>query len=276
MRLRPTPILNESSELFSSRKTRGGLSLQSILARGLLVNSESHSPLRLDESERYLIDEAGLHFELDDVGRPNLLPLALQSSASEPPNRALQLYWSLNQYRLGEGNSAQTSIPWRLHARRFQDFAKDVEGLTLDVGADLPSVSIQLMNNKCDYIPLEPFASSHNEFCVVGMAEMLPFADSCLDAVVFNTSLDHVLDWRTAIEEAHRVLKANGKVVVATLAWLGKATLLTDDIHFHHFREPEMLDELGVGFTVDRICRYPDPTNRAHRFGLYVQATKCP
>lgn len=275
MRMRPRPILNNSTELFSPQESRSGLGLDSILAHGLLANPETHSPLRLDETSLRLLDEANQSFRLDPVGRPNLMPLSLQSCEPEQTESALQLYWRMNEFRGGENNSAHDSTSWRLHARRFQHFVKDVHGLTLDVGADLPSVSVQLMGKNCAYIALEPFSSAHSEFCVVGMAEMLPFAGTCLDAVVFNTSLDHILDWRTAIEESHRVLKSGGQLVVATLAWLGKATLLTDNIHFHHFRETEILDELSLGFVVDDLVRFPDPSDRAHRYGLYIRASKC-
>lgn len=36
---------------------------------------------------------------------------------------------------------------------------------------------------------------------------MLPLANESVDALNFNTSLDQILDYKTAINEAHRVLE---------------------------------------------------------------------
>ena len=112
------------------------------------------------------------------------------------------------------------------------------------------------------------------EFRVIGLGEILPIRDGSVDAVLFNTSLDHILDYHTAIEEAHRVLKPGGSVVIATYAWLEYATLLTDSVHFHHFREFEILGSLGRLFELADVRRYEDPKNATHRYDLYARATR--
>ena len=50
---------------------------------------------------------------------------------------------------------------------------------------------------------------------VRGRAEALPFADACFDAVFFVRTLLHVADLSMALVEARRVLKPNGRVIVA-------------------------------------------------------------
>lgn len=278
MRMRPAPEFDDHSGLFVLAGQAGQsppMDLPGLISRRLLVCPECHEPLESRiNSTRRLIDSSGCEFDIDGEGRPNLLPLSLQSPRSPAAMSPLELYWGMNKFRIGEGNASTSATAWRLHASRFSNFVHGLQGILLDVGCDVPSVSRHLMGDGCDYIGLDPFPESHTEFCIHGMAELLPFADSSVDNVVFNTSLDHVLDWRTAVEEAHRVLRLGGRIVVATLAWLGKATLLTDDIHYHHFRESEILDEINLGFHVEKIARFPDPTDRSHGYGLYVKATK--
>ena len=88
----------------------------------------------------------------------------------------------------------------------------------------------------------------------------------------FNTSLDHILDYHTAIEEASRVLKPAGSIVIETNSWLERATLLTDDVHFHHFREFEIIGSLERYFKVSDIVRYEDVKHRTHLYSLFVRA----
>lgn len=195
------------------------------------------------------------------------IPLTYQTSA-------LNKYVLLSQIKqTGEINAPLDSGPARKHQYRFKEFCKDLSGLVLDVGSDKPSHSTQLLPSECGYLGLDPYAGG-GEFRVIGLGEILPIRDASVDAVLFNTSLDHILDYHTAIEEAHRVLKPGGCVVIATYAWLEKATLLTDSVHFHHFREFEILGSLGRLFKLADVRRYEDPKHAAHRYGLYVRATR--
>jgi ubiquinone/menaquinone biosynthesis C-methylase UbiE len=86
--------------------------------------------------------------------------------------------------------------------------------------------------------------------------------------------LDHILDYHTAIDEAYRVLKPGGQVVIATYAWLERASLLTDSVHFHHFREFEVFGALERHFKIVDVIRYEDPKHATHRYGLYVMAER--
>ncbi len=120
---------------------------------------------------------------------------------------------------------------------------------------------------------LDPYAGQ-GEFRVIGLGEILPIKDNSVDAVLFNTSLDHILDYHTAIQEAHRVLKPGGRIVIATYAWLERATLLTDSVHFHHFREHELLGAVEEYFSVEDIRRYEDPKQAVHRYGFYIMGIR--
>lgn len=59
-------------------------------------------------------------------------------------------------------------------------------------------------------------------------------------------------------------------IVISTLIWSAEATLLTDTVHFHHFRESDLHAALGP--TLTKLFRYPDPKGLPHRNGLYIVA----
>ena len=141
------------------------------------------------------------------------------------------------------------------------------------MGSDRPSHSIQFLPVDCEYLGLDPYAGV-GEFRIIGLGEMLPLATQSVDGVTFNTSLDHILDYHIAIDEAYRILKPGGKIVIATYIWLDRASLLTDAVHFHHFREFEVLGALKQKFEIDIIKRYEDPKHASHRYGFYVMASK--
>jgi SAM-dependent methyltransferase len=90
--------------------------------------------------------------------------------------------------------------------------------------------------------------------------------------VVFNTSLDHIFDWRRAIDEARRVLVPGGCLYISTLIWTDRADLVTDAVHFHHFRDYEIFGVLGDWELVDE--RRYDYKGASHRHGLYLAARK--
>ena len=130
---------------------------------------------------------------------------------------------------------------------------------------------MQLLPPSCEYLGLDPY---QGEFRIIGLGEILPIKDNSVDAVLFNTSLDHILDYHTAIQEAHRVLRSGGCIVIATYAWLERATLLTDSVHFHHFREYELLGAIEEYFDIEDTRRFEDPKNAVHRYGLYVRGVR--
>jgi SAM-dependent methyltransferase len=173
----------------------------------------------------------------------------------------------------GEINAPLDSNPYRKHQYRLWHFCKNIKGILLDVGSDKPSHSAALFSNESEYIGLDPYAQG-KEFRVVGLGEVLPFGEDLFDAVIFNTSLDHILDYHTALEEAKRVLKPGGSIVIATYAWLGRASLLSDSVHFHHFREYQIIGALEQGFKIKDVKQYRDPKNSSHRYGLYVRGEK--
>ena len=184
-------------------------------------------------------------------------------------------YYLLSQIKgKSEINAPPNSLAANKHFYRMKEFCKEIgQGNLLDVGCDRPSLSHLFYPTGINYIGLDP-SFSNDEFKVLGMAEFLPFTDNTFDFVSFNTSLDHILDYHTALDEAFRVLKRGGSLILASYAWKDKATLLSDNVHFHHFREFELFGALESSFSIESIKRYQDPKNKDHRHGIYILAKK--
>ncbi len=160
------------------------------------------------------------------------------------------------------------------HFFRIKKFCENLDqGLLLDVGCDRPSLSSLFYPEGIDYHGIDP-SFSNDEFKTIGMAEFLPFVDLSFDYVSFNTSLDHILDYHTAIQESYRVLKKKGNLIIASYVWKDKATLLKDNVHFHHFREYEIFGALEKYFSIEKSIRYEDPKGETHRYGIYIMAKK--
>lgn len=182
-------------------------------------------------------------------------------------------YFLLSQIKQrGEINAASTNVHYQRHLFRMKEFLKDCCGTVLDVGCDNVDISAALFNEECRYIGLDPFSSSKSNFRVIGVGEFLPIRDESVNSVVFNTSLDHILDYHQAIEEAQRVHKPGGNIYLATLVWTASASLLSEAVHFHHFREYEIQGALK-GMQIEQAIRYQYKENQ-HRHGLFIQATK--
>ena len=280
MKNKKEKLIKEEREFLPRGKNAKPLSLNDCLDLELLISPDSKNTLRLIKNVRPKVLSDGKNNYKQSLGSPILYPNEISSHLKEGRLPLKYNYSALLQYTLlsqikqaGEINAPLSSSPARKHQWRYKDFCKDLRGLVLDVGCDQPSHSIQLIPNNCQYIGLDPYATK-GEFRIIGLGEILPIVDASVDVVTFNTSLDHILDYHTAIEEAFRVLKEGGQIVIASYCWLEKATLLTDNVHFHHFREYEIIGALENYFSITDIKKYEDPKHDAHRYGLYIKAKK--
>lgn len=242
-----------------------------------LASPDSGKPLRMRADQSGLTN--GDHNYPIVDGTPILYPANISKAFL---GEGLQLkyyddpklqYFLLSQIKQrGEINAASTNVHYQRHLFRMREFLKDCLGTVLDVGCDNVDISAALFNEECRYIGLDPFSSSKSNFRVVGVGEFLPIRDESVDNVVFNTSLDHILDYHQALEEAERVLKPGGHIYLATLVWTANASLLNDAVHFHHFREYEILGALNGMYIEQAKCyQYKDDQ---HRHGLFIQVTK--
>jgi 2-polyprenyl-3-methyl-5-hydroxy-6-metoxy-1,4-benzoquinol methylase len=169
-------------------------------------------------------------------------------------------------------NSEHTDLNYLKHVHRARLLMRNAAGTALDVGCDVPEISRTLFPAGVDYIGLEPTYADRSQFRLIGIAEALPFRDGCLDNVAMLTSLDHILDYHAAIDEAWRVLRPGGMLYLATLIWTASAELTRDHIHFHHFRDFEILGALRR-LSIHELHRYEWKGN-THRFSWYLCARK--
>ena len=211
---------------------------------------------------------------------PMLLPSRLvpyfNSHLSVPPEAATDAfmqYFSLASFRhSGDTNAPSSDVHFQRHLHRMHEFVRPCHGLILDVGCDDAAIGASLFADGGVYLGVDPFSRHSVPFRLIGVGEFLPIRSATIDVVVFNTTLDHIFDWHRAVDEAHRVLKVGGQLVIATLVWTAQADLLSDSVHFHHFRDYEIFGALA-GFEVDDVARY-DYKGNSHRHGMYVRASK--
>lgn len=242
-----------------------------------LASPDSQLPLEIAKNGLALTDSINAYAVADGI--PILYPKKISDAFMR---NGLELkyhedtilqYFLLSQIKQrGEINSAAVDTHYQRHLYRMKDFLKDCRGTVLDVGCDNVDTSASLFNEHCKYIGLDPFSSSGSNFRIVGVGEYLPFRDNSIDNVVFNTSLDHILDHHSAIEEAQRVLKPGGLLFISTLIWTSKATLLSDAVHFHHFRDYEIFGAVS-NMQIESIKNY-QYKNDENRHGMYICASK--
>ena len=119
------------------------------------------------------------------------------------------------------------------------------------VGIDLDPRMIRRARKKAGGLPNATF--------VEGDVSSLDFADASFDLVVDFGIVHHVPNWRDALAEVRRVLKANGEFLFEELSletWergIGvPVKKLTDHPYDEMFRKPEFTDELlSLGFEVE-------------------------
>lgn len=171
-----------------------------------------------------------------------------------------------------QNNQNINTAKYKEYLTRLANVLVNAQGFTLDIGCDDPSNILKLMPNNCRYIGLDPNLNDYKYGVINGMAEFLPFKDRVFDTVMFNTSLDHILDYNLALSEADRVLKNKGVIIISTLVWLNKFELWRDRVHFHHFT-PAHIESMLENFSVIQVdCyRYGNDT---HRYGAFICALK--
>jgi len=116
---------------------------------------------------------------------------------------------------------AGISVEENAGARLFRDFvAPYALGTVLDVGCGIASMPAYLADFEKELVagsdPLSPELKRDFNF-YHGLAEKLPWQDNSFDNVVIGTSMDHFLDPYKALDEAKRVMKPNGFL----LLWMG-------------------------------------------------------
>ena len=158
-----------------------------------------------------------------DLRNPKIVELLAQWNMSVPnlaelTKDAYQTYYFLEYIKsLGDTTYPLDSIPVRRHLSRMKSFLQSKMGEVLDIGCNSPFRSRFLYDKEVTYLGCDPFLTDQPGSMVCCFAEELPFKASSFDVTVFNTSLDHILDYHEAIKEAWRVTRAGGSIIISGL-----------------------------------------------------------
>ena len=272
----------EDQEEFDPSVIRvGGATLLS-LAETLpfLASPDTGVPLVMAEDGQSLVNGSesfpllnGLPLLYPRAAHPYLRPngLVIPYERYDDPLLQYLLISSIKQTH-GFPNTDHANVWYRRHMHRARLLLRRSKGVVLDIGCEDPMTSKLMFPEDVQYIGLDPVSSDPSRFRLIGISEFLPLRDSCMDAICFMTSLDHLLDYHRALDEATRVLKPGGSLYIASLIWSENAELFRDHYHFHHFREYELHGALQR-YRIEEEYRYTWKLD-AHRFGVYLRAFK--
>lgn len=152
-------------------------------------------------------------------------------------------YWVWRLYHLLAADAVAIQRPTKFESVR--EFLGDNPGVVLDLGCG-PGVftrylcerATQVWAADIDEASLRRVKGRHrgieNLGFVVTGAERLPFADGCLNTILFLEVLEHLPDDAAALLELRRVLRANGKLVLSVPVPPGE---VDEDMPWGHKRE---------------------------------------
>lgn len=150
------------------------------------------------------------------------------------------------------------SLPDREDVQRFRDFLElhMRRGNLLDIGCGpLPIPGYLMFKNShgVRLIGLDPIGDiEFRGTKVIGTSEYLPWQDGSIDTIVFATSLDHVCLLEATIDECHRVLAPDGRVIV----WMSDQTKKTELKERIKKRIKRIKYSIRKGYRVDKYQFY--------------------
>lgn len=257
------------------------LDLNTCISNQLLISVDDGSPLKFYDTPNsdILLCSSLTGYTYPVIsGKPILLrsSFPLEYTLNGIPLKIVEdsyeQYMLLSQIKASVSTNLDKSCEVYQHTMKlFSNLASGLNGngLLVDIGCDDPSLSVNYFPSNCQYIGLDPILNSSEEsdFSVVGLAEELPFRTESCDMAAFNGSLDHVLDFNSALLEAFRVLKKGGELVIQIYTYddSKNSTLLTDICHFHHYRNNQLKSCLSNLFSTVDDQLYDCPKGYSHR-----------
>jgi SAM-dependent methyltransferase len=108
---------------------------------------------------------------------------------------------------------------YRHERHRYRIAGRLATGRTLDIGCGRQNLRSYL-NRECDYISLDAPATGEKLYGaqpdVFGDAQNLPFRDRQFDTVILLEVLEHLERPETALQDAQRLVRVGGKIIVST------------------------------------------------------------
>lgn len=228
-------------------------------------------PLKVETlGDSRLIQEAEL-LEICDINFKTAREFLPDSTSFRYHDTNLDKYLDLISSRSQENkNSDPNSQKYKVYLERLGDLLSYARGRCLDIGADNPETIFDLLPSSVSYLGIEPQRNDVTPGVYLGLAEFLPFHPNSFDTVMFNTSLDHILDVQLALDNAKRVLKRGGRLIISSLVWLNDYELWKDDVHFHHFKPFEIENFVSDCNVI--YCRTYQYGVDKHRYGVFLVA----
>jgi SAM-dependent methyltransferase len=146
-------------------------------------------------------------------------------------------------------------ISHRTIARAMERSREYARGRMLDIGCGNKPYAEKFAGRVSSYIGVEMPGTQSNSSVIDAYASALalPFAANVFDTVLTNEVLEHVPEPKRLLEEAHRVLKPQGCLILtAPLTW-GPHEVPNDFYRYTEFGLRYLSQQ--VGFTVERIER---------------------
>jgi len=131
----------------------------------------------------------------------------------------------------------------------------------LDVGGGDGGIGehIWKMGNHVTSVDLPTVATHVHRYrgllAVAGDAERLPFASNIFDVVLASEIVEHLWDPHSFLDEAYRVLKADGHFIISTPEGIDG---LRYDSHKNYFTLERLTHILGARFTANEVKRLTD------------------
>lgn len=195
--------------------------MANLSATELLVCPVTHERLKAVEQNGHTVltaDKSGRRYQVRE-GVPSMIP--------DPVPAALAPHWRTWEQLQDNGLYAYIALPAANTSQDAEETDRALEvfhmsGRVLDIGCGPLRKRPAYVRNVPleDYVGLDPLLGEQpREFRFVhGIAELLPFPDQSFGAVVFYSSLDHVLDVELALGQAARVLQQGGWINI----WMDK------------------------------------------------------
>jgi SAM-dependent methyltransferase len=206
-----------------------------------------------------------------------------------PWKQLARRYWVWKLYHLFVADAVAVQRPTKY--KYVRDFLGDSIGTAADLGCG-PGVFLRHMSQRAKFLveididrdSLERVYSRNldlgNVCFVSASATVLPFADGCLDTVLFLEVLEHVTDDRGALEEVSRVLRMDGRLVLSVPVPPGE---VDEDLAWGHKREGYQLEEItrivaSSGFEVEKhaFAEFKFSRYAAQTIRWWRRATKLP
>jgi SAM-dependent methyltransferase len=153
----------------------------------------------------------------------------------------------------GEGKGT----PWRQANWSFlkeQIAALPVDALVLDVGSGRGDFSQLIQQRNSMALDIYPYPEVD---IVCDLTQVNPFREECFDAVVLMNVLEHVFDTRAFLDELAKILKPEGKLLVAIPFLLKEHQEPFDFVRFTQFSLRRWGEECGL--VVESLEGYYDP-----------------